>query len=237
MSTCNPADHPKHRCRLRDTELHKNKPLLYTHIVCCLLMMTSGLAFSGYDVYTVDIESLSSQLVQANYNPAIHYDFSEIVGDSQVIERVVFSMTGNFTPGTGIYFVPYETEDGTVYETVHGQLPSAGIDISNFDGEIDYGIQFPNERSQFTLGIDSEVLVGRRRYGTSEPYPGYSKAISGSFDFSFGQSISYGGTIETWPTIDITKATFTLYVIPEPATVGMLGIGGLILKKQRKTNL
>jgi len=199
--------------------------MLRQNRICFLLpMIVSGVIFGGYEVHTIEIPELHNQIIPANYFTTLTYDFSEIVDCSQSISRLIFSMSGDFTPGVGYFDSEYGTLDGGM------------IRMNPFDNyrHLGGGIDFSKENASFSLELDSEKMIGTDFIIWDEPYPGYSGDVQGEIDFDFGQGRTSSTVVETWPVIEITEATWTVYVIPEPVTSILFGLGGLVLTMRRK---
>jgi hypothetical protein len=180
----------------------------------------------GTDIFTVNIEELNGKTLQADYVQKISYDFSETIDSSQIIKRMVLSMSGSFKPGIGYY----EVDDGTIK---YGPLPGcSSIEIWRFDNFLPYEYQFLDEALAFDFKIDSDEIIGLIHCEYETPYAGYSGDKAGEFEFSFDQPRGLSTIIETWPEIAIANATMTLYVIPEPATIALFVCGGFILRKK-----
>jgi len=194
------------------------------YLLCfAAILIVCGIGYGSYQAYTVQIPELHHQTIQAQHEGILNYDFSEFVGSDQVISRLVISISGSFTPGIG-YF------DGE-----YGPLDGSEIEVRPFDNywPLGGGVDFSKENTQFFLELDSEKMVGTDYVSWDEPYPGYSGDVAGSINFSFIQWLTLSTTVESWPVIEIAEATYTLYLIPEPASALLLAFGGLLLKKKR----
>jgi hypothetical protein len=75
-------------------------------------------------------------------------------------------------------------------------------------------------------------MIGWKRLEFEMPYSGYSGDKAGEFGFYFARSQTLSTIIETWPTIEITEATYTIYVVPEPATLLLLSCGIFFMKRR-----
>lgn len=188
-----------------------------------ILMVVNMFVYGGSEACTIEIPELHGQTIQANYFTTLTYDFSEYVGKSQEISRLIISISGSFTPGTGFADGEYGTLDGSE------------MMIQPFDGYLHLGklVQFSDESSVFSVKLDSEEMQGIYLAGIWDaPYPGYSGERSGSIDFNFGQGQTLSMIIDTWPAIEINEATYTIYLVPEPASVLIFSVGVLFLRRK-----
>lgn len=193
------------------------------YVFLLLFVAISGFVCGGYEAHTLVVEELGGQTLQAFYSTTLHYDFSEIVDSSQVISRLIISISGYFTPGIG-YF-----------EGEYGPLDNSEIIITPFDNHVHMGrwVSFPKESTMFSVVLDSQEMIGLYLPGIwDEPYPGYSGDTLGSIDFIFAQGQTLSTVVETWPVIQVTEATYTLYLIPEPISLLFMSCGVLILRKR-----
>lgn len=192
------------------------------YAIALMSLFTSSL-FGGYEVRTVKIPELHNQIIQANYFTTLNYDFSELVDSFQVISRLVISISGDFTPGFGDMY-----GSGN-----YAPLDGSQIMIEPFDNHIMLGgyFYFSDENTVFSLELDSHDMIGTNLPGIWDgPYPGYSGNIWGNIDFYFGQGRTLSTVVESWPVIEINEATYTLYLVPEPTSLLLLGLGGLFLR-------
>jgi hypothetical protein len=185
-----------------------------------IFMSTLGSVYGGYDIQTVNVDLLTGQTISNIYS-SIPYDFSGIVNEHQTIERLVLTVSADYTPGTGYIGGEY-------------QVISSIFSIRGFDSYIDLQWYLFDQSLSCEFEVDSEKMVGWQKFGMLVPYQGYSGSVQGSFDYFIFLNKTLNTVVDNWSTLAITDATFTLYLIPEPASLLLLGIGGLLIRRKTK---
>ena len=138
----------------------------------------------------------------------------------------------------------------TAAETVPaGTLVSVGL-LSDAAGTSDTSVtgSLDDLALDFAAGAETNVSLAVNALGA--PYVGYYQTIGGSNPgYSVGGEVAvmtidtagladgiyeiYTYTQDQWTSSLAENATFTLTVIPEPMTMGLLGLGGLFLRRRK----
>lgn len=151
-----------------------------------------------------------------------------------------------FRNSNAFYFLPTEDEwckaaywNGTnlqTYATIDGSKPIAGVD-TNYDlavGHQPWEVTSGTEELNGTFNIMGNMREWMEGPLLSGDYlPGYFRGVRGGsfdyYDYNLGSSYRYG----FFPNIDYDNIGFRVASVPEPATILLIGLGAVILRRRR----